>query len=79
VDSGFVVLCKTEIKEKFRHAEALHCITRDYLGIPGDPLTPLFGEEFKTMFRLSRARFQVLMEDIQASGISFLHKKKEPP
>jgi hypothetical protein len=55
-------------RRKFRHLEALQCIQRDYLGIPGDPATPLLGADFKAMFRLSMARFQVIMEDIQASG-----------
>ena len=52
-------------KRQFRHSEALHCIQRDYMGIPGDPSTPLFnGKEFDTMFRISRSRFQRMMEDI---------------
>jgi len=58
-------------RRKFRHQEALTCIKRDYLGIPEDPSTPLLGAEFKIMFRLSRTRFQVLMEDIQASRFQF--------
>ena len=59
-------------KRKFRHKEALKCICRDYLGIAGDPLTPLFvGVEFKRMFRISRPRFQRMMEDIAALGDSF--------
>jgi hypothetical protein len=33
--------------------EADHCIKRDYLGLPGDPSTPLLCAEFKNMFRLS--------------------------
>ena len=42
-------------KRMFRHAEALHCINRDYMGIPGDPSTPIFaGSEFASMFRISR-------------------------
>jgi len=50
----------------FRHDLALACIERDYIGD-----TPLLGVEFKLMFRLSRGRFQVLMEDVMASNISF--------
>ena len=43
-----------------------------YLGIAGGPLTPLFvGVEFKRMFRISRPRFQRMMEDIAALGDSF--------
>jgi hypothetical protein len=63
-------------RRKFRHLEALQCIKRDYLGIPGDPATPLLGADFKAMFRLSMARFQVIMEDIQASGCPFYQKSK---
>jgi hypothetical protein len=50
----------------FRPDEALQAIKRDYLGITGDLTTPLFGAEFKLMFRVSRSRFQVLMEDIMS-------------
>lgn len=63
-------------RRKFRHSEALNCIKRDYLGLPGDPNTPLFGAEFSKQFRLSTGRFQVLMEDIQASKIPFYKPKK---
>jgi hypothetical protein len=63
-------------RRKFRHAEAVNCIKRDYLGIPEDPMTPLIVTEFKTMFRLSRTRFQVLMEDVQASRITFFQRRK---
>ena len=62
-------------RRKFRHDEALNCIKRDYMGITGDPSTPLLGSEFKLMFRLSKERFQVLMEDVQASGITFYKKR----
>lgn len=55
----------------FRHQEALHCIRRDYLGIAGDPTTPLLGKEFSLMFRLSRGRFQLLMQDVMRAGIPF--------
>lgn len=58
-------------RREFRHNEALQCIHRDYLGVVGDPSTPLLGSEFKLMFRLSRGRFQVLMEDIKASNYPF--------
>jgi hypothetical protein len=47
-----------------------HCaigLNRDYLR-----LVPLFdGKEFETMFRISKSRFQRLMEDIAASQNSF--------
>ena len=55
----------------FRHEEALHCIRRDYLGFPGDPRCPLLGKEFPLMFRVSRGRFQVMMEDIKAKNIPY--------
>lgn len=64
-------------RKLFRHDEALHCIHRDYLGIPGDghgdaPTVPLFdGKEFDAMFRISRSRFQRLMEDFGATGDPF--------
>jgi hypothetical protein len=59
-------------KIPFRHSEGLHCINRDYLGLPDDPMTPLFnGVNFQMMFRVSRPRFQRLMEDIANSGIPF--------
>jgi Plant transposon protein len=51
----------------FWHDDALECIKRDYLGITGDPRTPLLGKEFPLMFRVSRGRFQCMMEDIAAS------------
>jgi hypothetical protein len=51
-------------------------IKRDYLGLPGDPSTPLLGAEFKTMFRLSKTRFQVLMEDVMAADIAFYQQRK---
>ena len=53
-------------RRKFRHDQALACIKRDYLGP-----TPLFGADFKLMFRISLGRFQVLMEDIMNSHIEF--------
>jgi hypothetical protein len=59
----------TKVRKKrrvFDHAGALHCITRDYLG-----LDPLFGKEFPLMFRLSRPRFEILMQAIKAKEIKF--------
>jgi hypothetical protein len=63
-------------RQKFRHDEALACIKRDYLGLPGDHSTPLLGAEFKTMFRLSKTRFQVHMEDVMAADIAFYQQRK---
>jgi hypothetical protein len=57
-------------RRKFRHDQALACINRDYLGD-----TPLLGVEFKLMFRLSRGRFRVLMEDVMVSNISFFKSR----
>ena len=38
-------------KALFCHHEALHCILRDYLGIPGDLMTPIFKDRnFEMMF-----------------------------
>ena len=51
----------------FWHDDALECIKRDYLVITGNPRTPLLGKEFPLMFRVSRGRFQCMMEDIAAS------------
>ena len=51
----------------FQHAEALHCIERDYLGREA-----LFsGKNFKMMFRLSQTRVQRMLEDIGNTRISF--------
>ena len=59
-------------KRQFRHEEALHCINRDYMGILGDPSTPIFaGSEFASMFRISRPRFQRMLEDFANSGDPF--------
>jgi hypothetical protein len=54
-------------RRMFPHDHALVCIERDYIGD-----TPLLDVEFKLMFRLSRGRFQVLMEDVMASNIGFV-------
>ena len=58
-------------RRNFRHNEALSCIRRDYLATNGDTTTPLFVADFKLMFRVSRGRFQVLMEDVMRSNYSF--------
>ncbi len=65
-------------RKQWRHAEALHCIQRDYLGFPNSPLPPMFdGKEFETMFRISRSRFQRLMEDIGNSDNAFYSLKTD--
>ena len=49
-------------KVKYDHERAAYCIHSDYLGS-----VPRFdGKEFQSMFRLSRTRFQRLMEDVGA-------------
>jgi Plant transposon protein len=58
-------------RRHFRHDRALRCIQQDYIGLMGDPSTPLLGAEFKIMFRLSKGRFQVLMEDVMTSRFRF--------
>jgi hypothetical protein len=63
-------------RRKFRHLDALFCIQRDYLGLPNDPSILLLSTEFKTMFRMSRSRFQVLMEEIKASKHPFFQRTK---
>ena len=51
----------------FDHDRAKECIYRDYLG--SDAL--FIGKNFEMMFRLSRSRFQRLMEDISRSSLPF--------
>jgi hypothetical protein len=53
-------------RRQFKHGEALSCINRNYLGPD-----PLFGKEFDLMFRISRQRFQKLLEDVGNSGANF--------
>ena len=56
-----------EEKKDYKHERALGCILEDYL-CP----QPLFdGREFETMFRISRGRFQCLMEDFKKSENDF--------
>ena len=63
-----------EEKKDYQHQRALDCIMYDYLGPK-----PLFdGREFDTMFRVSRRRFQCLMEDIGNSGIPFIQVNQMP-
>ena len=46
-------------RTKYDHARALKCIKEAYL----NPIPRFDGKEFTTMFRVSRARFQTLLED----------------
>jgi hypothetical protein len=57
---------------QFKHGQALECIQRDYLGPD-----PLFGNEFDMMFRLSRRRFQKLLEDVGNLGTKFYLEKRD--
>ena len=67
-----------EEKRKFRPHEALHCICRDYLGIPGDPTTPISrGKDFYDVFRITRSRFQRIMEDFCNTGDQFYLNTKD--
>jgi hypothetical protein len=54
-------------RKVFDHERALACIKRDYIGP-----NALFGTEFPAQFRISRPRFQRLMEDVMASKAHFL-------
>jgi Plant transposon protein len=54
-------------KSQYLHEEMQARLQKDYLSP-----TPLFdGREFNTMFRISRSRFQRIMEDIAATGNQF--------
>lgn len=52
-------------RTRWRHEDALYCIQRDYLGIPGDPSTPLMkGDQFVTHFRIKKERFLKIMDHV---------------
>jgi hypothetical protein len=54
-------------KKEFDHQGALECLQRDYLGPQ-----PLFNDrQFDVMFRISRSRFQRLMDDVATTGNPF--------
>ena len=65
-------LLPREKKRRFRHKETCDAIQFDCLGPDA-----LFGREFDLMFRMSRARFQRLMEDFAKSGTSFCSGRQE--
>ena len=52
---------------KMEHREALRNTKRDYTG----PIPTFRGREFDTMFRISRSRFQRLLEDFGRADIPF--------
>lgn len=51
---------KRKKSRKFCYREALKCLERDYLG----PVPKFDMKEFQAMFRISRPRFQKLMQDV---------------
>ena len=56
-----------EKKRNFRHQQVKEILKFDYLGPK-----PLFnGREFESVFRVSRTRFQCLLEDFGNSNIRF--------
>ena len=58
-------------RKDYNHGRALECIMADYLGPQ-----PLFNDrQFELHYRVSRARFQRLMEDFGNSGRSFYKNK----
>jgi hypothetical protein len=64
-------------KRRFFASTAVYkAILRGCMGIPGNPTIPIFGCEFKLMFRLSKPRFQRLMEGIMAEDLSSTKKEK---
>ena len=65
-------LLPREEKRKFRHKEALESIMHDCLGP-----NPLFGREFDLMFRVSRSRFQRMLEDFGNCNVPFYSGKKD--
>jgi len=65
-------------KTQFRPEDALYNIRRDYLGDPNDRRTPLFTEScFRSMFRVSRSRFESIFRDIQRQGNPFFSVRKD--
>jgi hypothetical protein len=63
-------------RRTFKSDEALKCIQRDFTGRADLDFIPLYGKEFSRIFRISRTRFQKMMEDVMASGIQFYQPKK---
>ena len=59
-------------RTEFDHAGALHCMNRDYLG----PKPKFADRQFDVIFRVSRRRFQRLLEDFGGSGIPFFVVKQ---
>ena len=58
----------------FNHGEALYCIYRDFLG----PIPKFPGNQFRHFFRISRQRFEKLMQDVMATGDKFYRDRRGP-
>jgi hypothetical protein len=58
-------------RKSFEHDAALRCILRDYLG----PIPIFNGRDFDVMFRISKSRFQKIMEDVGNSNILFYRNR----
>jgi len=58
-------------KHEFDHEGALCCIRCNYMGLPNNPLTPIFvGKDFEMMFRLTKKHVEKILQDIGNSAIS---------
>jgi hypothetical protein len=64
-----------QAKSDFRRGEAFLCIKRDYFGIPGDSLTPIFKDQtFQMMFRVCTSHVQRMLEDKMTTNHPFYVK-----
>jgi hypothetical protein len=64
-----------QAKADFQHGEAFLCIKRDYFGIPGDSLTPIFKDRtFQMMFRVCWSCVQIMLEDTMTTNHPFYVK-----
>eukprot|EP00529_Nitzschia_sp_RCC80_P034693 CAMPEP_0113462266 /NCGR_PEP_ID=MMETSP0014_2-20120614/11993_1 /TAXON_ID=2857 /ORGANISM="Nitzschia sp." /LENGTH=117 /DNA_ID=CAMNT_0000354103 /DNA_START=407 /DNA_END=756 /DNA_ORIENTATION=+ /assembly_acc=CAM_ASM_000159 len=57
---------RTVVRLPREHAQALHCINRDFLGP-----SPLYGSDFRTQFRISMSTFEYIMQEVMRSDIRF--------
>lgn len=59
-------------RTNWRHADALYCIRRDYIGIVGDLSTPTLDDfGFQRHFRISKSRFERIIQDVGNAHIPF--------
>jgi hypothetical protein len=65
-----------EVGKRLPSSGSLQSIKRDFTGRADLDFVPLFGKEFSSIFRISLARFQRLMEDVMAANIPFYQPKK---